>query len=52
MCKGEPRAMAMDVRGKGDPPIFTIKICVPRHGYFRYCKNHQVFIVAVFFSVR
>ncbi|RWR73370.1 hypothetical protein CKAN_00164400 [Cinnamomum micranthum f. kanehirae] len=31
MCGGEPRAMTRKIRGKADPPFFTIKICVPRH---------------------
>lgn len=31
MCGGEPRTMTRKIRGKADPPIFTIKICVPRH---------------------
>lgn len=31
MCGGEPRAMLRKVRGKADPPFYTIQICVPRH---------------------
>ncbi|XP_077220078.1 post-illumination chlorophyll fluorescence increase [Tasmannia lanceolata] len=31
MCGGEPRAMTRKNRGKADPPMYTIKICVPRH---------------------
>ncbi|KAL5697949.1 hypothetical protein ACHQM5_029046 [Ranunculus cassubicifolius] len=30
MC-GEPRKMLKKVRGKADPPIFTIKIVIPKH---------------------
>nr|XP_010909593.1 uncharacterized protein LOC105035656 isoform X2 [Elaeis guineensis] len=31
MCGGEPRVMTRKNRGKADPPIFTIKIRVPKH---------------------
>ncbi|CAA2944807.1 uncharacterized LOC107830728 [Olea europaea subsp. europaea] len=31
MCGGEPRAMLNKVRGKADPPIYTIQICIPKH---------------------
>lgn len=31
MCGGEPRAMLQKIRGKADPPIYTIQICVPKH---------------------
>ncbi|XP_068651778.1 protein POST-ILLUMINATION CHLOROPHYLL FLUORESCENCE INCREASE, chloroplastic-like isoform X2 [Aristolochia californica] len=31
MCGGEPRVMTKKVRGKADPPFFTIRICVPKH---------------------
>ncbi|CAL9125646.1 unnamed protein product [Musa textilis] len=31
MCGGEPRVMTKRNRGKADPPIFTIKIRVPKH---------------------
>ncbi|XP_059642575.1 protein POST-ILLUMINATION CHLOROPHYLL FLUORESCENCE INCREASE, chloroplastic [Cornus florida] len=31
MCGGEPRAMLMKKRGKADPPIYTIQICIPKH---------------------
>ncbi|XP_072965889.1 protein POST-ILLUMINATION CHLOROPHYLL FLUORESCENCE INCREASE, chloroplastic [Typha angustifolia] len=31
MCGGEPRVMTRKSRGKADPPIFTIKIRVPKH---------------------
>nr|XP_027122712.1 uncharacterized protein LOC113739645 isoform X2 [Coffea arabica] len=31
MCGGEPRAMLQKVRGKVDPPIYTIQICIPKH---------------------
>ncbi|KAH8520745.1 hypothetical protein H0E87_001973 [Populus deltoides] len=31
MCGGEPRAMLRKVRGKADPPFYTIQICVPKH---------------------
>ncbi|CAI9113978.1 OLC1v1037438C1 [Oldenlandia corymbosa var. corymbosa] len=31
MCGGEPRAMLQKVRGKADPPYYTIQICVPKH---------------------
>lgn len=31
MCGSEPRAMSRKIRGKADPPIYTIKICVPKH---------------------
>ncbi|KAL3840980.1 hypothetical protein ACJIZ3_025571 [Penstemon smallii] len=31
MCGGEPRAMLQRVRGKADPPIYTIQICIPKH---------------------
>ena len=32
MCGGEPRQMTLQVRGKADPPIYTIRIRVPQHG--------------------
>ncbi|CAO2815244.1 unnamed protein product [Amaranthus hypochondriacus] len=31
MCSGEPRAMLKKARGKVDPPIYTIQICIPKH---------------------
>ncbi|GFP88959.1 hypothetical protein PHJA_001039600 [Phtheirospermum japonicum] len=31
MCGGEPRAMLQKIRGKADPPIYTIQICIPKH---------------------
>ncbi|KNA20899.1 hypothetical protein SOVF_048240 [Spinacia oleracea] len=31
MCGGEPRAMLKKSRGKVDPPIFSIQICIPKH---------------------
>ncbi|XP_058195865.1 protein POST-ILLUMINATION CHLOROPHYLL FLUORESCENCE INCREASE, chloroplastic [Rhododendron vialii] len=31
MCGGEPRAMLQKSRGKADPPIYSIQICVPKH---------------------
>ncbi|XAR67778.1 hypothetical protein NMG60_11002675 [Bertholletia excelsa] len=31
MCGGEPRAMLKKGRGKADPPIYTIQICIPKH---------------------
>ncbi|KAF5183059.1 post-illumination chlorophyll fluorescence increase [Thalictrum thalictroides] len=31
MCGGEPRKMRKKVRGKADPPMFTIKIVIPKH---------------------
>ncbi|CAA6666397.1 unnamed protein product [Spirodela intermedia] len=31
MCGGEPREMTRKTRGKADPPIYSIKICVPKH---------------------
>lgn len=31
MCGGEPRAMLQKLRGKADPPIYTIQICIPKH---------------------
>ncbi|KAJ0579474.1 hypothetical protein HanHA300_Chr04g0118341 [Helianthus annuus] len=31
MCGGEPRAMLRKDRGKADPPIYTIQICIPKH---------------------
>ncbi|MQM04896.1 hypothetical protein Taro_037713 [Colocasia esculenta] len=31
MCSAEPRAMTKKTRGKADPPIYTIKICIPKH---------------------
>ncbi|KAL8252297.1 hypothetical protein R6Q59_035990 [Mikania micrantha] len=31
MCGGEPRAMLRINRGKADPPIYTIQICIPKH---------------------
>ncbi|TKY64573.1 hypothetical protein E2542_SST14471 [Spatholobus suberectus] len=31
MCGGEPRAMLSKNRGKADAPIYTIKICIPKH---------------------
>lgn len=32
MCGGEPRAMLRKDRGKADSPIYSIQICVPKHG--------------------
>ena len=32
MCGGEPRAMLKKARGKADRPIYTIQICIPKHG--------------------
>uniref|UniRef100_A0A2P2LJ10 PIFI-like Ig-like domain-containing protein n=1 Tax=Rhizophora mucronata TaxID=61149 RepID=A0A2P2LJ10_RHIMU len=34
MCGGEPRAMLRQARGKADGPIYTIQICIPKHGWF------------------
>ncbi|KAJ4959266.1 hypothetical protein NE237_026377 [Protea cynaroides] len=31
MCGGEPRMMLRKNRGKADPPMYSIKICVPKH---------------------
>ncbi|CAI9760957.1 unnamed protein product [Fraxinus pennsylvanica] len=31
MCGGEPRVMLNKVRGKADPRIYTIQICIPKH---------------------
>lgn len=31
MCGSEPRAMLHKMRGKADPPIYTIQICIPKH---------------------
>ncbi|KAK1259262.1 hypothetical protein QJS04_geneDACA005642 [Acorus gramineus] len=31
MCWGEPRTMTKKTRGKADLPLFTIKICIPKH---------------------
>ncbi|GMY34050.1 protein POST-ILLUMINATION CHLOROPHYLL FLUORESCENCE INCREASE, chloroplastic isoform X1 [Fagus crenata] len=31
MCGGEPRQMLRKNRGKADPPIYTIQICIPKH---------------------
>ncbi|XP_062215243.1 protein POST-ILLUMINATION CHLOROPHYLL FLUORESCENCE INCREASE, chloroplastic-like [Phragmites australis] len=31
MCGGKPRQMSLQVRGKADPPIYTIRIRVPQH---------------------
>ncbi|GMH14289.1 hypothetical protein Nepgr_016130 [Nepenthes gracilis] len=31
MCGGVPRAMLRKTRGKADPPIYTIQICIPKH---------------------
>ncbi|XP_031504915.1 protein POST-ILLUMINATION CHLOROPHYLL FLUORESCENCE INCREASE, chloroplastic [Nymphaea colorata] len=31
MCGGEPRSMTRKGRGKADPPLYTIKICIPKH---------------------
>lgn len=31
MCGGEPRAMLQKSRGKADPPIYSIQICIPKH---------------------
>ncbi|KDP37075.1 hypothetical protein JCGZ_06131 [Jatropha curcas] len=31
MCGGEPRAMLQKTRGKADPAIYTIQICIPKH---------------------
>lgn len=38
MCGGEPRAMLRKDRGKADGPIYTIQICIPKHGRPR-CEN-------------
>ena len=32
MCGGQPRAMLKKVRGKADSPIYSIQICIPKHG--------------------
>jgi len=32
MCGGEPRAMLRKYRGKADAPIYSIQICIPKHG--------------------
>ena len=34
MCGGEPRAMLKKDRGKADSPIYTMQICIPKHGPF------------------
>ncbi|WMV57681.1 hypothetical protein MTR67_051066 [Solanum verrucosum] len=31
MCGGEPRIMLQKIRGKADPPIYTIQLCIPKH---------------------
>ncbi|KAJ8550861.1 hypothetical protein K7X08_000231 [Anisodus acutangulus] len=31
MCGGEPRVMLQKIRGKADPAIYTIQICIPKH---------------------
>lgn len=31
MCSGEPGAMLKKTRGKADPPLYTIQICIPKH---------------------
>lgn len=31
MCGAEPRIMLQKIRGKADPPIYTIQICIPKH---------------------
>lgn len=31
MCSGEQRSMSRRDRGKADPPLFSIKICIPQH---------------------
>uniref|UniRef100_A0A1D1Z7A0 Ribulose bisphosphate carboxylase/oxygenase activase, chloroplastic n=1 Tax=Anthurium amnicola TaxID=1678845 RepID=A0A1D1Z7A0_9ARAE len=33
MCGSEPRAMTKKNRGKADPSLYTIKICVPKHDW-------------------
>lgn len=39
MCGGEPRAMLCKTRGKADPPIYTIQICIPKHGRLLFSLN-------------
>lgn len=34
MCGAEPRVMLQKIRGKADPPIYTIQIGIPKHGEF------------------
>lgn len=36
MCGGEPRAMLRKDRGKADSPIYSIQICVPKHGNMEF----------------
>ncbi|GAB4842083.1 hypothetical protein Ancab_012043 [Ancistrocladus abbreviatus] len=31
MCGGEPRKMLKKTRGKADPPIYSIQLCIPKH---------------------
>ncbi|XP_058004827.1 protein POST-ILLUMINATION CHLOROPHYLL FLUORESCENCE INCREASE, chloroplastic isoform X2 [Hevea brasiliensis] len=38
MCGGEPRAMLRKARGKADPPIYTIQICIPKHAVNLICS--------------
>lgn len=38
MCGGEPRAMLCKNRGSADDPIYSIQICIPKHGMCELCK--------------
>lgn len=42
MCGGEPRAMLRKDRGKADGPIYSIQICIPKHG------THVTLLVLLF----
>ena len=44
MCGGEPRAMLKKDRGKADSPIYTMQICIPKHGPFLHNQNQSTFL--------
>nr|KJB68095.1 hypothetical protein B456_010G225400 [Gossypium raimondii] len=42
MCGGEPRQMLKKARGKVDNPIYTIQICIPKHGLCLFPEFHYL----------
>jgi len=57
MCGGEPRGMLRKDRGKADAPIYTIQICIPKHGNILLlfpsilCMQTKTFNVILFTSL-
>jgi hypothetical protein len=44
MCGGEPRAMLKKDRGKADSPIYTMQICIHKHGSFYIIIKNQIMV--------